>query len=43
MPDERVSYETEINPTITEREYRAFQRAYNFFNTELFGNSPMFS
>jgi hypothetical protein len=39
MPAERVSYETEMNPTITEREYRAFQHAYNFFNAELFGNS----
>ena len=39
MTAERVSYETEINPTITEREYQAFQNAYNFFNAELFGNS----
>jgi hypothetical protein len=28
-----------MNPTITEREYRAFQYAYNFFNAELFCNS----
>ena len=39
MTAKRASYETEINPTITEREYRAFQHAYNFFNAELFGNS----
>jgi hypothetical protein len=39
MSAERVSYETEIPTTITEREYRAFQHAYNFFNAELFGNS----
>lgn len=39
MTAQRVSYETEMNPTITEREYRAFQHAYNFFNAELFGNS----
>lgn len=32
MTAERVSYETEMNPTITELEYRAFQQAYNFFN-----------
>ncbi len=39
MTTERVSYETEMNPTITEREYRAFQHAYQFFNGELFGKS----
>jgi hypothetical protein len=36
---ERGSYETERDQTITEREYSAFQHAYNFFNAELFGNS----
>jgi hypothetical protein len=34
MSTERVSYETALNPTITEREYRAFQHAYNFFNAD---------
>ncbi len=33
-----VSYET-LEPTIAEREYRAFQSAYSFFNGELFSNS----
>lgn len=27
-----------MQSTITEREYRVFQHAYNFFNSELFGN-----
>ncbi len=34
-----VSYETKPDATITEREYRAFQVAYDFFNAELFGGS----
>jgi predicted SprT family Zn-dependent metalloprotease len=34
-----VSYGTTDQPTITEREYGAFQHAYDFFNAELFGNS----
>ncbi len=28
-----------MQPTITEREYRAFQTAYDFFNAELFGGT----
>lgn len=39
MQSSAVSYETQSRPTITEREYRAFQHAYDFFNAELFGNS----
>jgi predicted SprT family Zn-dependent metalloprotease len=34
-----VSYDATPEPTITEREYGAFQHAYDFFNRELFGNS----
>ncbi|MBB5061198.1 putative SprT family Zn-dependent metalloprotease [Granulicella aggregans] len=35
-----VSYDTSLaEPTITEREYQAFQAAYNFLNTELFAGS----
>jgi predicted SprT family Zn-dependent metalloprotease len=34
-----VSYETNKEATITEREYRAFQVAYDFFNAELFGGT----
>lgn len=32
-----VSYDTTMNDTITQAEYRAFQQAYDFFNRELFG------
>jgi hypothetical protein len=38
MQSSAVSYETQSQPTITEREYRAFQHAYDFFKAELFGN-----
>ena len=38
MKTPSVSYDTEP-ATITEREYRAFQVAYDFFNAELFGGS----
>jgi predicted SprT family Zn-dependent metalloprotease len=34
-----VSYDTKTGPTITEREYRAFQLAYDFLNAELFGGT----
>ena len=34
-----VSYGTRAEPTITEREYGAFQQAYNFFNAQLFGST----
>ena len=34
-----VSYDTQPKPSITEREYRAFQSAYDFLNTELFAGS----
>jgi len=34
-----VSYEANKEATITEREYRAFQVAYDFFNAELFGGT----
>lgn len=34
-----VSYDTSETPSITEREYRAFQAAYDFLNTELFFGS----
>lgn len=34
-----VSYETTMNDTITQAEYRAFQQAYDFFNAELFGGT----
>lgn len=38
MEKELVSYDTQPT-TITEREYRAFQVAYDFLNKELFGGS----
>lgn len=38
MKTKGVSYDTEPT-TITEREYRVFQVAYDFFNAELFGSS----
>jgi hypothetical protein len=31
-----VSYDTRMAATITEREYRAFQEAYDFLNAKLF-------
>lgn len=34
-----VSYDTTMNDTITQAEYRAFQQAYDFFNAELFGGT----
>jgi len=34
-----VSYDTSTKVAITEREYRAFQAAYDFLNTELFSGS----
>lgn len=34
-----VSYDTKMAETITEREYRAFQVAYDFLNTELFSGT----
>ncbi len=37
--DTVVSYDTTHEPTITEREYRTFQVAYDFFNAELFAGS----
>ena len=36
---ERVSYDTHMVETITTREYRAFQVAYDFLNAELFGGT----
>jgi len=36
--DANVSYDTAL-PTITEREYRAFQAAYDFLNAELFSGT----
>ena len=38
-PQPFVSYEANLEPTITEREYRAFQVAYDFLNAELFGGA----
>ncbi len=35
----RVPYDTNTNLTITEREYRAFQVAYDFLNLELFNGT----
>lgn len=34
-----VSYDTHAQPSITEREYSAFQSAYDFLNAELFAGS----
>lgn len=34
-----VSYDTNMQNAITQAEYQAFQQAYDFFNTELFGGS----
>jgi hypothetical protein len=34
-----VSYETIMQESITQTEYRTFQQAYDFFNAELFGGS----
>ncbi len=38
-PIASVSYDTSTKVAITEREYRAFQAAYDFLNTELFSGS----
>ena len=39
MQPDKFSYDTPAEPTITEREYRAFQQAYDFFNRELFAGT----
>jgi predicted SprT family Zn-dependent metalloprotease len=38
-PNHFISYDRNMKEPITPTEYRAFQRAYDFFNAELFGGS----